>query len=750
MGCGTSSVAVAPRKRNNNDRIKISGGIPGVLDVSGVLSPVSKLGDSKVTGQQIFEMLTNGVNKIASPGNMMPIVCLKRDSFPLATHQINTEENVQTEIQLPIIACSQTINPQNGNISKVVCFSQIDFLQMPYIKTGETQKLLYNAVSWASGGSPSLKKIGILGMNRFNAASIQKNLHDMGFFAEIVTSKFFINKFHSIICTTDISSLDTELLDQIKDFVDVGGGLIVFYKYSDKTEIPIPLNHILRKFGMAYTYHIMNTNSNSYDNARIQIPKSYSLVRDNNFVLITAKFKAIIGQSSIDTSALDDIITMLKYFIMVSDESHLDILEDIYKSSWTYLKESNYRTDEGVCPDIKHGMVTALIQEIMPQLPVSLYHAVPEHSIFPGNTGDVTLSRFDFSFELQSDIWISTGLWLPAGAVGYVEYNGPHIAGLGIQIGSHQNTLFSKQGPLKRMPSVCSFFMINGSVTEVGTCYGGIVYVICSEPVEISTIDLVFKGFTKYPRYCIRNESIWDETKSFDVPWGEVETDSCIFTMPTEEIKKLKNIELINEKFNFISDEISKFMSFEHSFPYRIVFDIENTYESLGAVYPLVFLTQEIEKIVNSWNSPNSQLFLAISVMSVMSIREDCFDPQSEIAISSVCTSSIFRKLFGTSPPSSLPDSLFPKLYFPLWYIHTKCGENIIPDTLAIIQEPAFQLPEIPEDMWVLFVKELCTVGKHNFTSLLDKVHPIPLNISMSLQGLPVFDGMNDSPRDEE
>jgi hypothetical protein len=73
-----------------------------------------------------------------------------------------------------------------------------------------------------------------------------------------------------------------------------------------------------------------------------------------------------------------------------------------------------------------------------------------------------------------------------------------------------------------------------------------------------------------------------------------------------------------------------------------------------------------------------------------------------------------------------------------LWEIETNFP-GVISRTLEKFQSPDYPIAHVPEDMWIAFVRELCATGQRDFTKLLERTKPIPLNISLSLQGLPPY-----------
>ena len=120
-------------------------------------------------------------------------------------------------------------------------------------------------------------------------------------------------------------------------------------------------------------------------------------------------------------------------------------------------------------------------------------------------------------------------------------------------------------------------------------------------------------------------------------------------------------------------------------------------------------------------------------------IREECFDVTTETAIATVATAVIFQELYKEFDPFDFSGLQLPTLFQELWEIHTNYSADLIPQTLEKFQNPDYPVLDVPEDMWIAFVREMCRLGKRDFTKLLERSRPIPLNISISLQGLPPY-----------
>ncbi|OHT12600.1 hypothetical protein TRFO_03624 [Tritrichomonas foetus] len=735
MGCCNSVEAEAAHRRNRpSPKVdpKNAQGMAGGRPQGGVP-------DARGNNIARFDQIVSGAKMIAAPSNMMPIVCLTREAFPLITSFLHLEDSTPTEIQLPIVAGSVSNN------GRVICFAQLQFLSSKALHTADTAKLISNSLNWLSGGISSMTPVLALGFDKPTMQYVMKALQDLGFFAEAGNHRSTFTNYKCIVIPSNIPLEDSDLKDNIIEYVQNGGGLAVFYIHAEIPQLTMPINKLLSPFGFSFTYCLLNEDLEDADN--IQVPPSFTYVRDSNFVPISAHFKAVVKQNNIDTSTLDDLVTTLRYYIMVCDDSHSEQLQDIAHYSWDFLNRTEYSTADGICPDIKHGIVVVLLQDLYAKLSIDQVQPIPEHDVFPGKTGEVEMQDHTLTLELKDDTWVSTGLWLPASLPAFVE-TPDLMPDVHVQIGSQHDSLLTKQGPWKRWPSVVSVFPLEQATVKVGTPFGGIVYVTSNppEPTEPQEVSLTFKGFCKHPRAVVTDPSIWEETKDIDVPWGELDIGNVIFTVPSDKLRGIPDFGKVKSVFEVIVSGISNYMSHTIERPYRFVFDVEIAEDGWpGYGYPLIFHVDDIDGILFNLDGPTPELFKAVSLMTIVSIREDCFDNTTETAIASVATAVIFQELFSQFDPFKFNGITLPTLFHELWEIHSHCNSDLIPQTLAKFQNPEYPVSEVPEDMWIAFVREMCRIGKRDFTKLLERSRPIPLNISISLQGLPPYQASSSS-----
>jgi hypothetical protein len=666
-----------------------------------------------------FDFLTQGVNRICGTSNMVPVVCLSRDAFPVITYSETSDTFVlgETSPPLPIIA---------GAISgsgRVLCFSQIQFLVKRFSEEGN-KKLITNSLRWLSSCSTSMVQILGLGFEKSHHQGISHSLQDIGYTVEFHTADGLnfssMKPFKILLIPSDLNISDDTLFDAIIEFTTNGGGLAVFFIMKQFTSMTVPINRLLLKFNLAYTLFILEEENDPA--APIPVPESYTHVRDVNLVPLLARFKATVKQSCVDEPALDDVVTALRCYVMVCDESRCEELEQLMEYSWDFLKRNGYSTPSGLCPDVAHSTVALLLFDLSNKLPPSKVQPFPEHSNFPGDlSAPMTSLSIELTLPLELEIWRSTGLWLSAGTLGIIECDEPQPDVL-VQIGAHTENLICKQGPWLRWPLVATLRPLDSKRTEIATSFGGIVYVSVSIFAQNAPppVTLRFEGFVKHPA----------------APWGEIIAGGAIFTLPTRELIKL-NVKLIDQKFALIIEEMRRFLGTGGPSSFRFVFDIELAAGDCVR-YPLVFLVDDVPGILNHFEEPCAELFKAVQLMANGSIKENCLDQQTEEAVATIAACVIFQKLFPEFDPFEFPAITLPALFNDLWEIQ-RCCPKVIPETVVKVQQPGPPPALVPDDMWIMFVRELCTVGQLNFTRVLEKSRPIPLNILQSLQGLPPF-----------
>jgi hypothetical protein len=415
----------------------------------------------------------------------------------------------------------------------------------------------------------------------------------------------------------------------------------------------------------------------------------------------------------------------MRYHIMVCTSKHAQILNEIAQLSWEFLERNNYAVDDGLCPDLKTGAITLLLTDLSFKLPPEFVKPNPQCKILPGLSGNIQLKNFEIELKIQNNSWTQTGLWLPAGAKGVIKCDN-FLPDIHVQIGSHTESLVNCTPPWKRWPNVISNLILTESPPTIISPFGGIIYFFLGMLAEENSSKLSFKfeGFSQYPRIKFDDDSIWQQTKDIEVPWGELDIGSVIFTLPTEYLKKINQVDEIQKTFFIIVNEISQFMASPPERTFRIVFDVQLASPLPNPCYPLVLLIEDIEGILINRGQPNHSLYTAIIYMAIILIPEECIYSVTEMALGNVCAASIFQKLFQEFDPIQFLEGNAPTLFQELWEIHTKFDLGLLPKVLEKFQNSPHETSGIPEDMWISFAHQVCTIGERNFIKFLDRAKP--------------------------
>jgi hypothetical protein len=256
-----------------------------------------------------------------------------------------------------------------------------------------------------------------------------------------------------------------------------------------------------------------------------------------------------------------------------------------------------------------------------------------------------------------------------------------------------------------------------------------------------------FRTFCKHPRYVHGRPEVWKETRDIDVPWAEIDIRSTIFTLPAADIRRVRDFDALKQAYDCFTQRISTFLSYEMERPHRIVFDVDVSGTTVGEFgermeYPAIFHVDDVAKIVLDLAEPSLTLFRAVIALAMLSLRVNCFDRATEAALAAVAAALAFAEYYDGFDPFHSGFAL-PALFEPFWQVERRCS-GVFAKTLAVFQSPEYIPMDAPDDMWVEFVRHLCRCGHCNVTKILEIAKPVPLNITVALQGYPVLEPEKD------
>ncbi|OHT15148.1 hypothetical protein TRFO_42680 [Tritrichomonas foetus] len=770
MGCASSS----ERKVDN-----LKSGARSPRDFSDC--PAVYVYQSEKSPHLAFNFLIAGVQNFSCSCGMVPSVCLNERAFPIITakltlgqDELNETENLDSNLnnlnglqnltsknETQIENNDSEFNHDKNNINennvndielpvfsaafygqgRVICFPHIGIIEEICEKVSTTGNFFVNSLSWLAHQKSTMTPICLLGFPQDFIGVSTSALHNFGFFVESRTKAQNLENFKVILVASTFEVENDDNLKNLQDFVSNGGGLAVFFTPADaENPLSFPINPLLSIFGLSYTFCSISENDEIYD-----IQDDFELLKNQHFDYYLSLIKDLLkNPNKITQAELDQVVTKIRYHAIVcttSDNEQQKKLKDLGKTCLDYLFSTDVLKNNLFCDSESSDfqtIVLVMLQDILPKYPPEEYKALAGYEIFPGRcevTPEDFVNDFKMTLTVYDEAWMSTGLYLPAGCVGIIESDKVYDD-IKFQVGAHHETLMQKTPPWKRWPSIILPFEMNEKVTKLGSPFGGPVYVSTSDDFEGSiTATLTFKGFVKYPRWVYNDLSVWEETKDNKVPLGEIECENLILTIPSEKMKDF-DFSKINIVVKGIANNISSFMSYPLEKPFRVVFDIDLPEETPVCGYPIVIKIDEIQNMFSNVDEPSIELFNLASLMAILTIREGCFDSTIESALASISSSIAFSNFFESFEPLSFPNLMLPPLFKELWEIYNNYDKSIIPKTLKKFQDPSYELLGVPEDTWIEFVREMCRIGETDFTKILERSRPIPLNVSMSCQGL--------------
>lgn len=777
MGCSGSSNPAQQVTPLNSKSLKATGKIRYMDNEA---STKIRLDDYPSETFEHFFYITKGVKQIQCPPGMIPVVCLNYESFTIVASNLLLGSSENTGVQLPIIAA----NIQSKG--RLMCFSHINILLHPYFDGDDNSILIRNSLWWLNSQQPIDQPVLLLNIPQRYTDQITNSLERLQISVIKSTSTKNLNNHKLIIMPSDMDLSDDSTVDDLISFVSQGGGIAVFYSppqshdFSNSNHI----NRFLSLYGLSFTYCSLTDDDEAL--FPIPIPNSFDDVREFNLVPLKKLLIEELQDNHIEKiESLDTLVFVIRYYIMViepGNSQHVPIIQELTNSIWSFLEDTNYRTEDGLCPQLCQSIVIVLLQDLITRLPVDMIPAAKDFDLFPGEAKNIVLKDILIDLKFRDETLISTGLWLPPGVQGTITFEPTsptnplkpnrqitsiesnegssnsssnereindeiddmiHRSDLTIQVGSHSQSLLTKPGPWLRWPIVVSVYPVTGTETKIYSPHGGIVYFAVSGlPLEYSrkVVTLRCHKCCRYPRLIKSKPEVWEKTKDNDIPWGEIVTKNIILTVPTKyiyEVEEDRNNCI--DRLDLLIKKINKIMYYDVERPNRVVFDVETMNPHPRPDYPIMMNVNDINGILLANNVPNSSLFSLIRVLANLSLREGFFDEMTENALDALVATIVFNDFF---PNFNLKEAEFfeePPLYSELCEIHFKVNELIFPMIFKQSRMFETEMFDMDDDKWISFVKQLSHIGHRNFTTLFENSRPIPLNIASTLQGLPEY-----------
>ena len=686
-----------------------------------------------------------------------PVLCLSDDAFPVIIDELFSEENEPVNFDIPIVCASQY-----GN-GRIVCFGSTDFFISKYLKNENTEELISNSVKWIFPRNSDAHKIVKNNENDdeqvASSAPHRKTALLLGFQNKTTTDSLhtilrkwkinpavrcddveIISDFDVIFLSFAYVTKDPNFDNKLQEFVSNGGGLFVIYEEEANFE----LNSCLCEMGVCFpmSNFIVGRQSN-----RLHVSHSFQEVNQTSFKFVKDSYiKLLKSRMDIDMTELDTTISVLHLYTSSIDQiKHQEDIKELYQETMAFLEETGYLTDDGlIAPKSIHILAIVQLTALMIKDPLILPNGCPTIEKFPGIPGkNEKTGIFTRKFKINEgqNGWISTGMWLLPSQKAHIKVS-DILPTMKIQIGCHILELTAREGPYQRWPLIVNdvHFMKYDCDLDVVSPFGGFVYIVLEEESEQNVeIEVTFENFMEYPRALFNDKNVWEKTKERDIPWGEIESDHIIFTVPKSFMVKIEDYDKFFDIFRTATELIADYFCVEVLSPVRFVYDCQVL---PGSLYPKnynpVFMHINSLNDLLKFSEPSTFLFQVFTKIGMSLIFPDHLDHLTKKILSIIASLYAFTKIWPDKDPLLYTNNDSP-LTKSLWEIHQQVGEQLIPHTIDQLRDILPDEPGSPDDAWIAFVMLLSKNGGKNFTSILQKVRPIPLNATLSVQQLPAF-----------
>ncbi|OHS99155.1 hypothetical protein TRFO_34473 [Tritrichomonas foetus] len=656
---------------------------------------------------QNFNSILTGISAIPKPENSKPLVCLNDHTVPLVIGRLYLSNGDSANISLPIAAIGIY------KLGRTACVGNIAILSQCTSSNTEASAFLENISRYCCGMRANYRVL-ILGVHPKIAQKIKTNLRVFEFSAEVAEEKDDFSKYGVVIISSQ-----TTITPNLMSFLEEGGGLIIGY---EEIQEGMPKNTETQKYliELGYGFPECSLAIGKPNSSRVKSNNPFKkLIKVTLPKLSESLIKLLQDLEEINVTKYDSLVTTLRFHILPLNRGISELLQNLFEKCWEFLDKTNATNELSVCPQLYHGITFVIISEIISKIPARVCENMDRCLPFPGKVGEnIELADFKITAEFHCESWVSTGLYLPPGIVATVTLDkiAPNVS---IQIGSHTECILSKIGPWNRWAIVTSKFEFDDETIEITSPYGGIVYVVYEESDTEVDIELLvtFRNITRHTSFLTSSP---DSFQIFDVPWGEIETQFVIFTVPVD---VFTNYPELDNFCNFIDNILSKVLLFTSDQSirlFRVVFDVKSIDDEPSIGYPIIISIDLIKGIFGSNSKPTAELFSLLTYIATVSMPEGIFEQSSIESFAALAAISAFQDTWEGIDPLQFAVNTPPELFNAMYELYQKHNKSAFIQAFSKVREAMEFLPggAVP-DLWSLFVEKLALETQDKSSSLL-------------------------------
>ena len=230
--------------------------------------------------------------------------------------------------------------------------------------------------------------------------------------------------------------------------------------------------------------------------------------------------------------------------------------------------------------------------------------------VFPGlidvSAPRITSEIFDINASFVSDQGYQkegrsairpTGYYVAPGDVATLEFSGSVVnSGVQIQVGAHAWNLANKITRTNRFPRISKTFDVTEESMKIANPFGGAIYIIVPDKLELGWIDITFKNVIKSPFYrpiegheASYADFATDLANDY-IPWIDIESEAMMFTYPSTAVGDYDVVAAMDKwEDMWEAAHLATGRPFPRTRPEYLLIDSRFPYESFSAGYPVLF-----------------------------------------------------------------------------------------------------------------------------------------------------------------
>lgn len=557
------------------------------------------------SAEQVRAGLIEGVTQVAAPGVPGPLLVFGSQSC------VAVVGGAEGGTLLPVVAAA------HHGAGRIVAFGHTGYLDGNTLQSGQTGALLLNAIRWAAGatvpdaaagnrrangagrhpaGSVEKPRIGL-----YRAAGAAECLRGGGLSCETLEGTNWLDRLPDIdVLCANVGDLRPKEIDAVGRYVRAGGGLVAvslgwgwLQLNPGKTLADHPGNQLLAEAGIAWADGYLRPTSTTGFVAGA-VPRLIHALD-----ALDALREHATGKSSLSVLELAHagrVATLVALHLGPADRQLRPKIDDLRRLRQEPIvpSESAPVHDRAA---LDRFLLTVDVADARRRAPADV-RAHPAAAVFPGPVPRGTKRVVQgVSIDTRRNGWHSTGLYAPPGAPIEASVEEPDTAAaargsLRLRIGAHTDLLWDK-AEWKRVPEITCDTPFVAGVTRLASPMGGLVYVDVPEGCKLERATIRITGAVPAPRF-VRGESTVEQWRSLDrlfkAPWGELESEKVILTLPAAVLRELDDPDEVLAHWERVSDAAADLAGIprQRARPHRLVPDVQISAGYMHAGYPIM------------------------------------------------------------------------------------------------------------------------------------------------------------------